>query len=139
MEEACFGDGSGLVPIDRFLESPFYRARLDSIRTVIDEMGGHGIQDRPIQFGSSLGGIPGTPSSFRVETSRGGGAVCMAHPTAVARPGGVSDSSSILLVNLSRLGISIHRLHRFSQIRKEGSAEAACSSLQSASIGVICG
>jgi hypothetical protein len=117
-------------------------------------------------------GMPGTPYKSRVGTSRGRGAVCTAHPTAVAKsdapsfplwpsassvvgrrngvhgtpygrrtaavtpPGGISDSSSILLVSLSRLGISIRRFHRFSQIGKEGSAERACSSHPSASIGV---
>jgi hypothetical protein len=38
--------------------------------------------------------------------------VCPAHPTAVALSVGVSDSSSILLVSFSRLGISIRRFRR---------------------------
>jgi hypothetical protein len=58
IEEPCFGGGSRLVQIDLFLGSSFHCTRLDSIRTIIDAMGGHGTQDSRIQLVSSLGTRP---------------------------------------------------------------------------------
>ena len=57
-EQACFGNGSRLGQIHLLLGSSLYRARFDSIRAVIDAMGGHGSQDRRTQLIPLLGTRP---------------------------------------------------------------------------------
>lgn len=56
----CFGDGSGFVEIRSFLGASLDGAGLNAVRSVVDPVRGHGLQDGGVELVSSVrlsGGI----------------------------------------------------------------------------------